>query len=181
MQWGEFTAELLAVVAPRVLHLVDPWWRLNPEAEWDWEEPERADARRGHDTVAERFAGPIAEGIVEIHVGFAQEILPSFPDGHFDWLYLDTTHSYEDTREELAVMVPKLKPGGILLGHDWQEDPQHPFHGVCRAVTELVAEGGFRLVALDDHSQWAIERRAMAPAGGAQSPEAFGLRAPSNR
>jgi len=43
----------------------------------------------------------------------------TFPDAYFDWIYIDTDHSYPTTRDELAVYESKMKPGGIIAGHDY--------------------------------------------------------------
>jgi len=52
-----------------------------------------------------------------------------------------------------------LKPAGLLMGDDWIEDPTQVNHGVCRAVSEQLRGGAWRLVAKDGFGQWCIERR----------------------
>ena len=42
-----------------------------------------------------------------------------FPDEYFDVIFLDAQHSYEAVREDIIHWLPKLRPGGTLLGHDW--------------------------------------------------------------
>lgn len=51
-----------------------------------------------------------------------------------DWVYIDTTHEYERTRDELAAAAVAVRPGGFICGHDF-----HPnFPGVVQAVAEFV-------------------------------------------
>src|SRR6056297_2247811 len=38
---------------------------------------------------------------------------------YFDWIYIDTDHSYETTKEELFKYAPKVKDHGIIAGHDY--------------------------------------------------------------
>jgi predicted O-methyltransferase YrrM len=41
-----------------------------------------------------------------------------FPDETYDFIFLDADHSYDATRQDIAAWMPKLKPGGLLCGHD---------------------------------------------------------------
>ena len=68
-----------------------------------------------------------------------------FPDDFFDWVYLDTTHEYGHTRDELEILRTKVKPSGVIAGDDWHEDPAHLHHGVCRAVREFCDRYGWEL------------------------------------
>jgi len=84
-------------------------------------------------------------------------ILPTFPDRYFDWVYVDSVHVYEHTRLELEILSQKVKEGGLIAGDDWIEDPEHPHHGVSRAVREFVATAQAELVyANGDDLQWAL-------------------------
>ncbi len=40
-----------------------------------------------------------------------------FPDGSVDWLFSDADH--ERFRQELSRWLPKVKPGGVVSGHDY--------------------------------------------------------------
>ena len=55
-----------------------------------------------------------------------------FADGSLDAVFIDGGHSYEDVSADLKAWAPKVKPGGILAGHDLQ------MSGVMQAVQELV-------------------------------------------
>jgi hypothetical protein len=47
------------------------------------------------------------------------EVTRIIPDGYFDGVFLDTTHTYEDTKREIGAWMPKIKKGGIFAGHDY--------------------------------------------------------------
>jgi hypothetical protein len=84
-------------------------------------------------------------------------VLPQFPDRYFDWVYIDTLHFYEHTRDELALLKTKVKVDGVIAGDDWLPDPSHRHHGVCRAVTEFVQAEPYELIYADEQDlQWAI-------------------------
>lgn len=42
-----------------------------------------------------------------------------FPDNSLDFVYIDSSHVLQETLEEMKLWFPKLKPGGILSGHDY--------------------------------------------------------------
>lgn len=54
-------------------------------------------------------------------------------DGDAEFIFLDADHSYESVKGDILAWLPKVKPGGILAGHDW-----HDFPGVQQAVNELL-------------------------------------------
>jgi Methyltransferase domain len=82
------------------------------------------------------------------HIGDDLAYLRTLPDGYFDWIYIDTDHSYEQTTAELAIAAVKVHPGGLIGGSDWtdiqDEDPFATFHSfphsVARAAQEFLAE-----------------------------------------
>jgi hypothetical protein len=54
-------------------------------------------------------------------------------DGTLDFVFIDADHSYEAVAADIDAWRSKIKPGGILSGHDYG----HPrFPGVDRAVDE---------------------------------------------
>lgn len=149
---GEFTRHIVRVTRPRELHLIDGWWALYGERFPNWgayTEFGRLTTTRAYEEA--RAAAP--EG--NFHVGDDVEILSTFSDSYFDWVYLDTTHRYEHTLAELAVLDQKAR---IIAGDDWHEDPSHGHHGVCRAVREFCASNGWRLGPIDPFGQWIITR-----------------------
>lgn len=133
---GEFSKEILDATAPQKFHLVDAW----------------GDAARYHDglklMVREKFNKEISTGQVEVNVGFSTDKLKEFSDHYFDWVYLDTDHSYAVTAAELKILKDKVKPGGIIAGHDyivgnWVGDCRY---GVIEAVHELCVYDNWELI-----------------------------------
>jgi predicted O-methyltransferase YrrM len=45
----------------------------------------------------------------------------SFPDEHFDLVYIDASHWYNDVINDIKTWLPKVKIGGYLAGHDYIE------------------------------------------------------------
>lgn len=46
-------------------------------------------------------------------------IAETLPDGSVDFVYLDACHQLEAVTADLAAWWPKVRPGGVLAGHDW--------------------------------------------------------------
>lgn len=55
-----------------------------------------------------------------------------FADGELDLVYIDADHAYEACKADIAAWWPKVRPGGILAGHDYGQD----WPGVQKAVDE---------------------------------------------
>lgn len=81
-----------------------------------------------------------------------------FPDRYFDFVYLDANHSRQAVTEDLNLWYPKVKPGGILAGHDYVPDGVHnnSEFGVQSAVNEFQAEYNLGRCYLTDefYSSW---------------------------
>ncbi len=134
---GDFSESILAVTAPSRLILIDIWA-----------------SKRYHgglyDLVRRRFAGQLASGQVEIIRALSFDGIGQCPDQSFDWVYLDTDHTYATTKRELALLAPKMKPDGIIAGHDyiignWNDGHRY---GVIEAVHEFCRDHQWELVYL---------------------------------
>jgi len=134
---GDFSEFILKITSPQKLHLIDVW-----------------EGGRYHDglnnVVKTKFKKEIDEGLVEMNIGYSTEVLLDFPDNYFDWVYLDTDHSYKTTKDELALLKLKVKPGGIIAGHDytignWVE---HNRYGVIEAINEFCVNENWEIIFL---------------------------------
>jgi hypothetical protein len=56
-----------------------------------------------------------------------------FPDGYFDFVYIDANHFYTAVKRDIELWLPLIKKGGVIGGHDYGK-PKFP--GVDRAVIE---------------------------------------------
>jgi hypothetical protein len=75
-------------------------------------------------------------------------------DASLDLVFLDADHSYPGVCDDLAFWVPKVKPGGWIGGHDYQNrEPAYDFSGVDRAVEEWAAATG-RTIETDLNFTW---------------------------
>jgi hypothetical protein len=89
------------------------------------------------------------------------EASAAIPDGSLDFVYLDARHDYAAVMEDLLAWFPKVKPGGIIAGHDYLDGllPEGDF-GVKSAVDEFFASKGLCVHStLHDHpwTSWIVE------------------------
>lgn len=131
---GDFTELILRRARPRQLHLVDTWAtkRYNDDK-----------ARRVHD----RFAAQMAAGQVQVHRKLSLDAASDFADASLDWVYIDSSHAYGVTAAELRAYASKVRPGGIMAGHDysmgnWVKGFRY---GVIEAVHEFCVEHDWEL------------------------------------
>jgi hypothetical protein len=75
-------------------------------------------------------------------------------DGTLDFVFIDADHSYEGCKSDIEAWLPKLKPTGLLCGHDY-ETTGFQF-GVKQAVDEFVAKTNSK-VELGDDFTWFIQ------------------------
>jgi len=76
----------------------------------------------------------------------SEEAARQFPDGFFDFAYIDANHSYEAVKADLRIWFPKVKACGLFCGHDYLDGTNEFGHfGVQRAVDEFAEEKGLEV------------------------------------
>ena len=66
--------------------------------------------------------------------GSSYEVADQIPNNSVDLVFIDADHSYPAVTKDIIAYAPKIKPGGILSGHDID------YPGVNKAVNELIKE-----------------------------------------
>lgn len=87
-----------------------------------------------------RFAGDRATVIRKRSTDAAADV----PDASCDFVFIDADHGYQGCAADIAAWAPKVKPGGWLCGHDY-ENVDFPQFGVTQAVNEFVAQNALQL------------------------------------
>jgi Protein of unknown function DUF115/Methyltransferase domain len=86
------------------------------------------------------------------------EAARSVDDDSLDFVFIDADHSYEGCAADIAAWYPKLKPGALLSGHDY-DNPVDQTWGVARAVQEFAKSNGYA-VTLSENFTWFITKKA---------------------
>ena len=156
---GLFGRELLRWTESQKVFFVDPWEKVYGERYPDWGRytANGALTTRGACEAARlRFE---AEGRpFELVKERGDLWLESLPDHSLDWVYLDASHTYEDTIAELERLDRKLKRQAILIGDDYFPNPAETHHGVYRAVNAFVKKTDWEVMFAGVNKQWGLRR-----------------------
>ena len=63
-----------------------------------------------------------------------------YDDGSLDFVFIDADHTYEAVKRDISAWWPKVKSGGVLAGHDYDET------GVKKAVDEFAELNQLKVV-----------------------------------
>ena len=76
-------------------------------------------------------------------------------DGSLDFVFIDANHLYEYVRDDIAAWTPKVRRGGLVIGHDYNYPVKMHTWGVKRAVDEV-----FEIAKKEDLGSWMKEVKA---------------------
>ncbi len=153
---GDFSEMILKIIYPRRLYLIDPW----TVGSVTYDEklgnlPTAYSTEEDYQNVIDRFSDEIADNQVIVNKNYSYDAVKDFPDAYFDFIYIDACHLYQCVKGDLQDYLPKLKPTGLMCGHDY-----HNFDnfGVVQAVDEFIKENNFELFILDTEYDWALKQ-----------------------
>ena len=166
---GDFAEQILARNKPRRLHLVDPWeHQADPSYSADPNNISQADFDRRYQDVVTRFTAPAATGQVVLHRAYSPAAAEHFADESLDWIYIDGMHTEAAVLADLIAFAPKVKPHGLILGHDYTTHQAFRAmgFGVVEAVNRFVTQAGYTFLALtyEGSPSYAIARNPASPA-----------------
>lgn len=156
---GDFSKLILQIVKPSEFHLIDVWWTLYGDYYPNWEgytDNGNLKTKEAYDELISNISE--FQDVCCVHVGDDLEILEGFTDNYFDWVYIDSSHNYSHTKKELLLLDRKVKVDGFITGHDWRPDRNHIHNGVYQAVIEFTEKTNWKVVYLDNHSQWCLKK-----------------------
>lgn len=134
---GDFSSLIINKTNPAKFHLID-----------SWDTNRYSNSKRK--SVEARFEKEIESNLLEINIGYSIQVLEKFENNYFDWIYIDTDHSYITTKSELNIASRKVKNNGIICGHDyylgnWTAGYKY---GVIEALHEFCMEHNWEIVYL---------------------------------
>jgi len=115
---GQFSIQILEVTEPRELVLIDPWDMISGQPDEDRSNDRHADAsfmQNMHQGIVDLY-GKLPQ--VRIIKGLSEPVLASFPDEHFDWVYIDGNHLYDFVLRDIQISYQKVQKGGVIVGDD---------------------------------------------------------------
>ncbi len=115
---GKFAEALLRSWHGRLLHCVDPWLDMTEDERY-------VDRSNVSQDVHDRYFREATVRLTrfgdrcQIHRLTSLHAAEKFADRSLDFAYLDARHHAEAVTEDLELWAPKIRPGGLLCGHDY--------------------------------------------------------------
>jgi hypothetical protein len=156
---GEFAQKLLET-NPEKLVLIDPWQGIVGSGNVDGNNYVECDLEKVYEHLFEKSQNI---PIIDLRRGYSGNILEDYPDNFFDFIYIDGDHSYYGCKLDLNLSWKKVKPGGVIAGHDYEmnmKKAQNYYNfGVKDAVDEFCRNRGLNISAkaIDGCVSYAIE------------------------
>jgi hypothetical protein len=148
---GEFTEQLCK--AGLKVYAIDPWityknYRKHPQ-ELDYNE------------LYEMTKSKLTSYQCEIIKKTSMEALEDFPDNSLDFVYIDGNHSIPYITQDIYEWCRKVRPGGVISGHDYFNDSHNPYwirachvkHAVDACV-EIFKVKDLIILDKDKHPSW---------------------------
>jgi hypothetical protein len=153
---GWFTEELLVGLPGARVLAVDPW-EYQSQGYRDGCNLEQAAQEKLYQACLTRLA-PFGDRVT-IDRAYSHDAAVRVPDASLDLAYIDANHSYDAVCRDLQLWFPKVKPGKILAGHDYQPGSRECM-GVIPAVDEFVRAQGLRLFLMHGNGDcsWAVRK-----------------------
>lgn len=79
-----------------------------------------------------------------------------FANSSVDFVWIDADHSYDGVRKDIFAWLPKIKPGGLIAGHDYYDQPEKN-NFVQSAIDELFPNARI------EHKSWWQEVDLIVP------------------
>jgi hypothetical protein len=131
---GDYS-KVLCEKNPR-LHLygVDPWLLTAYEPEINPAEAGNVDSQPAFDNLYERAKRTVALYNVTLLKKTSAEALNDFTDNSLDFVYIDANHDFPNFIFDLHYWMKKVRPGGIISGHDYAIFSYRKHNHVKRAL-----------------------------------------------
>jgi predicted O-methyltransferase YrrM len=126
------SSEIIASTFPKsIINCVDPWEKYIEEGstyDLDNQELELKEAEGIFNSIQVEYPN------IKKNKMSSLEYAKFVEDKSLDFIYIDGNHQYSSVKEDIQVWYNKIKPGGIISGHDFNWIP------VSKAVIEFFNE-----------------------------------------
>lgn len=153
VQTGLFSHHLLAHWGGRRLVSIDPWEAAPPDDYHDVANVDQATQDARYAETLQRLA--VFGDRSQVLRARSIDAAGRFADASLDFVYLDARHDHASVTADLHAWVPKVRPGGIVAGHDYLDGelPEGTF-GVQSAVDAYFGALGAAVAATTMDLPW---------------------------
>jgi hypothetical protein len=137
---GDFTESVLEICEVDKFIAVDLFGLHGAPQMWGGRVGQTLAGRTHSQYFEERFKDEIAAGKLVVMRGKSVECLRQLADRSVDVFYVDSEHSYETVRAELALIKHKIRDGGYIILNDYimVDYVTNTPYGVVKAVNEFM-------------------------------------------
>jgi hypothetical protein len=141
---GQFSARLLSTWRGRHLISIDPWLAASPDEYVDVNNVSQPEHDANYEATRARLARFGERSSVWRLT--SKQAAHRVPRASMDFVYIDARHDEQSVLEDLDLWLPKLRPGGILAGHDYEAATfDEGVFGVKTAVDSFFGRLGLRV------------------------------------
>lgn len=79
---------------------------------------------------------PVKDALLQLFIQDSDIAAENFLNNSVDVIFIDAGHSFENVSADIKAWFPKIKKGGIMAGHDYNES----WPGVIEAVNSLLGK-----------------------------------------
>lgn len=127
---GDFSQNIIDIVNPRVMYLVDLFSGQMISGDKNGENIRQINLYQSYFNLFKRY---LNNPSVRLYRGPSAHFLALLPDDYLDFVYIDGDHSYQGAKMDLELARNKVRSGGYICGHDYTSK----FPGVIQAVDEF--------------------------------------------
>jgi hypothetical protein len=141
VQRGGFSQRILSRWPGKRLFLIDLWAQQEEGAYVDIANVENDQQELNYRLTLQRVMPFRNRTEIVLIRDYSTNAAARIQDHELDWAYLDGDHSYAGVVADINAYWPKVKPGGILAGHDYFANGHYRIgaFGVMQAVLEFAA------------------------------------------
>lgn len=128
---GQYAQQLCEGIPDLNLTCVDPWMAYT--------EGDKVHTQEEVDKIYEEAKSRLKPYKAHLLRETSMESVEKLMDNEIDFVFIDANHEYKHVLEDITEWTKKVKPGGIVAGHDYVEDKVNNY-GVIEAVQEYTKE-----------------------------------------
>lgn len=128
---GKYAQQLLAGIPGLNLICVDPWTAYT--------EGDQVHTQEEMDQIYREAQERVKGFECWFYRETSMKAVTDIKDNSLDFVFIDGNHEFSFVYEDIVEWTKKVKPGGIVAGHDYKVDPVNKY-GVIEAVQKYIKE-----------------------------------------
>lgn len=130
---GEYAEVLMKTIPDLDLLCIDPW---GTQAYERGQQPESGEEQEFFDRRYEETVERLKPYDSNCHIirETSMEVVKIVGDNTLDFVYIDGNHDFLNVTQDIHYWLKKVKPGGIISGHDYVRYPSRKFNHVQKVV-----------------------------------------------